>query len=42
LADGGFALSRPLASLVLAVAILLLVAILPQRPGLHPTEGEAQ
>jgi len=31
--SGGFEISRPLASLVLAVAILLLVLILPQRPG---------
>ena len=30
---GGLALSRPIASLVLAIAIIVLVAILPQRPG---------
>jgi uncharacterized membrane-anchored protein len=35
-ADGGLAFSRPLASLVLAIAILLLIAILPQRAGRHP------
>lgn len=36
LANGGLAFSRPLASLVLAVVIVLLIAVLPQRPGLHP------
>jgi uncharacterized membrane-anchored protein len=35
-AHGGLAFSRPLASAVLAVAILLLIAILPQRAGRHP------
>jgi uncharacterized membrane-anchored protein len=35
-AKGGLDLSRPLASLVLAVAIVLLVALIPQRPGVHP------
>jgi uncharacterized membrane-anchored protein len=34
--SGGFALSRPLASLVLAVAIVVLVWLIPQRPGEHP------
>lgn len=33
---GGLALSRPIASLVLAGAILLLILVLPQRPGEHP------
>jgi uncharacterized membrane-anchored protein len=33
---GGLALSRPIASLVIAVAMAALVAILPQRPGSHP------
>jgi len=33
---GGLALSRPIASIVLAVAILLLILALPQRPGEHP------
>lgn len=33
---GGLALSRPLASGVLAVAIVLLILILPQRAGRHP------
>lgn len=36
---GGLALSRPLASAVLAVAILTLILILPQRAGRHPGEG---
>ncbi|MCT2560207.1 hypothetical protein N0B51_14585 [Tsuneonella sp. YG55] len=33
---GGLALSRPLASAVLAVAIVLLIMLLPQRAGQHP------
>lgn len=33
---GGLDLSRPLASLVLAVVILALIVALPQRPGEHP------
>lgn len=33
---GGLAFSRPLASLVLAAAIVLLIAVLPQRAGRHP------
>jgi uncharacterized membrane-anchored protein len=36
LARGGLAFSRPLATLVLAVVILALVLILPQRAGGHP------
>jgi uncharacterized membrane-anchored protein len=35
---GGLALSRPIASLGLAILILALVLILPQRPGAHPTK----
>jgi uncharacterized membrane-anchored protein len=34
--EGGMNLSRPLASAVMAAAILILVLILPQRPGNHP------
>ena len=34
--DGGMALSRPLASAVLAVFILLCILVLPQRAGRHP------
>ena len=33
---GGLALSRPIATAVLAGAILLLILVLPQRPGGHP------
>lgn len=33
---GGLDFSRPLASLVLVVAIILLILLLPQRPGQHP------
>ncbi len=36
---GGLNLSRPIATTVLAVAILLLVLILPQRAGSHPGES---
>lgn len=35
--DGGLALSRPLASLVIAVFILICLFVLPQRAGKHPT-----
>ncbi len=38
-ADGGLAFSRPLASVVLAVAILALILVLPQRAGSHPGEA---
>ena len=34
--DGGLALSRPLASAVIAVFIILCVLVLPQRAGKHP------
>jgi len=36
LAKGGLDFSRPLASAVLAGAILALILVLPQRPGAHP------
>ncbi|MBW0007243.1 MAG: hypothetical protein JO335_05970 [Sphingomonas sp.] len=39
---GGLALSRPIASLVLAVAIVALILLLPQRPGGHPGGTEAR
>ncbi|HEY1604310.1 MAG TPA: hypothetical protein VGF77_01780 [Allosphingosinicella sp.] len=35
-AQGGLGFSRPIASLALAVAIILLILVLPQRPGRHP------
>jgi uncharacterized membrane-anchored protein len=36
IAKGGFDMSRPLASLVLAVAIVVLIWLIPQRAGHHP------
>ena len=39
---GGLQWSRPLASAVLAVVIVLLILVLPQRPGRHPGQVEAQ
>jgi len=39
--DGGLALSRPLASLVIAAFIVACVALLPQRAGRHPGAVEA-
>ena len=38
---GGLALSRPLASAVILAAIVMLVLVLPQRPGRHPGSGVA-
>jgi uncharacterized membrane-anchored protein len=35
-ADGGLALSRYTASLALAIAIVALISLLPQRAGRHP------
>ena len=40
-ARGGLELSRPLASLALALAILLLIWLIPQRAGLHPGDEAA-
>jgi uncharacterized membrane-anchored protein len=40
-AKGGLELSRPIASAVLAVAIVALILLIPQRPGRHPGEAEA-
>jgi uncharacterized membrane-anchored protein len=37
---GGLAFSRPLASAVLAAAILILILVLPQRPGRRPAAGD--
>lgn len=37
-ADGGLEWSRPLASAVLAVVIVVLILVLPQRPGRHGSE----
>jgi len=41
LASGGLSLSRPIASGVLAAAIVLLIVALPQRPGSHAVKAEA-
>lgn len=38
---GGLAMSRPIASAVLAVVIVGLILLLPQRPGQHPGQREA-
>lgn len=38
---GGLEWSRPLASAVLAVVIIVLILVLPQRPGLHPGQEAA-
>jgi uncharacterized membrane-anchored protein len=38
---GGLALSRPWASAVILAAIVVLVVVLPQRPGRHPGSGVA-
>jgi uncharacterized membrane-anchored protein len=40
-ADGGLALSRPIASAAIAAAIIVLVLVLPQRPGRHPAAATA-
>jgi len=39
---GGLEWSRPLASAVLAIVIIGLILVLPQRPGSHPGEAEAR
>ena len=41
LKNGGLELSRPVASLVLAIAIIVLIVAIPQRPGRHPGQAEA-
>jgi uncharacterized membrane-anchored protein len=40
-AKGGLEWSRPLASAVLAIVIVGLIIVFPQRPGQHPGEAEA-
>jgi uncharacterized membrane-anchored protein len=40
-ADGGMALSRPLASAVIAVVMIACIALIPQRPGSHPVSSAA-
>ena len=39
--DGGMALSRPLASAVIAVFIIACLLVLPQRAGRHPGQADA-
>ncbi len=39
--DGGLHFSRPLASAILAVVIIALILVLPQRAGRHPGQSEA-
>jgi len=39
--QGGLNMSRPIASAVLAVAIVLLVSLIPQRAGKHPSSVQA-
>jgi uncharacterized membrane-anchored protein len=39
--QGGLEVSRPLASLVLAAAMVVLILVIPQRAGRHP-EGESR
>jgi uncharacterized membrane-anchored protein len=40
--DGGLALSRPLASAIIAAFIIVCVLVLPQRAGRHPRAREAE
>jgi uncharacterized membrane-anchored protein len=40
-ADGGLALSRPLASLVIAGVMVALLVVLPQRAGRHPSQSQS-
>jgi uncharacterized membrane-anchored protein len=39
--DGGLALSRPIASAVIAVFIIVCILLIPQRPGVHPGSSAA-
>jgi len=39
--NGGLAFSRPLASALIAILILILLLVLPQRPGRHPRFAQA-
>jgi uncharacterized membrane-anchored protein len=40
--DGGLALSRPLASAVIAAFIIACILVLPQRAGIHPGASDAE
>ncbi len=39
--QGGLAISRPLATGIIAAFILVCILVIPQRPGTHPGSGEA-
>jgi uncharacterized membrane-anchored protein len=41
LAHGGLNVSRPLATLIIAVFIVICILVIPQRPGAHPSAREA-
>lgn len=41
LADGGLAMNRPLASLVIGLAMIAAIALIPQRAGRHPANESA-
>ncbi len=41
IAKGGLSMSRPIASAVLAIAIIVLILLIPQRAGRHPGQAEA-
>jgi uncharacterized membrane-anchored protein len=41
ISDGGLALSRPIASAVIGVFIIICILVLPQRAGRHPGQSEA-
>jgi uncharacterized membrane-anchored protein len=41
IAKGGLEFSRPLASIVLLIAIVALIVAIPQRPGGHPQSAAA-
>jgi uncharacterized membrane-anchored protein len=40
-AQGGLSVSRPVASIIILLAIVVLVAVLPQRPGRHPVASSS-
>ena len=42
IAQGGLAVSRPLASAIIAAFILLCILVLPQRAGVHPGSGSPE
>jgi len=41
MAKGGLEMSRPIASTILGIVIVVLILILPQRPGRHPGQADA-